>query len=164
MHGTLIEIRLTQRGRDVFERADALVEALDSNLAGDLSPDELKALKEMLARITRGGAPGSGCRGRGVALRFAYFGRSSGRQDSPIIRNSLPRRSALTIAATLTDSVISPSVPRPGRQCVLRNHAPSPYAGTLCSVVFTGSDHTQGGASCRSIPGSRSQPVMCSRR
>lgn len=52
MHGTLIEIHLTQRGREVFERADALIEALDSDLAADLSPDELKALKEMLARVT----------------------------------------------------------------------------------------------------------------
>jgi DNA-binding MarR family transcriptional regulator len=52
MHGTLIEIRLTQRGREVFRRADARIEALDSDLAADLSPDELKALKEMLARVT----------------------------------------------------------------------------------------------------------------
>ena len=52
MHGTLIEIHLTQRGREVFERADALIEALDSDLAGDLTPDELTALKEMLARVT----------------------------------------------------------------------------------------------------------------
>jgi DNA-binding MarR family transcriptional regulator len=52
MHGTLIEIHLTQRGREVFERADARIEALDSDLAGDLGPDELKALKEMLARVT----------------------------------------------------------------------------------------------------------------
>jgi DNA-binding MarR family transcriptional regulator len=52
MHGTLIEIRLTQRGREVFGRADARIEALDSDLAADLRPDELKALKEMLARVT----------------------------------------------------------------------------------------------------------------
>jgi DNA-binding MarR family transcriptional regulator len=52
MHGTLIEIHLTQQGRDVFKRADTRIEALDSNLAADLSPADLKALKEMLARVT----------------------------------------------------------------------------------------------------------------
>jgi DNA-binding MarR family transcriptional regulator len=52
MHGTLIEIRLTQRGREVFGRADARIEALDSDLASGLSPAELQALKEMLARVT----------------------------------------------------------------------------------------------------------------
>jgi DNA-binding MarR family transcriptional regulator len=52
MHGTLIEIHLTQQGRDVFKRADARIEALDSSLAADLSPADLKALKEMLARVT----------------------------------------------------------------------------------------------------------------
>jgi len=33
-------------------RADARIEALDSNLATDHNPADLKALKEMLARVT----------------------------------------------------------------------------------------------------------------
>jgi DNA-binding MarR family transcriptional regulator len=52
MGGTLIEIRLTRQGRDVFKRADARTAALDGSLAADLSPAGLTALKEMLARVT----------------------------------------------------------------------------------------------------------------
>jgi DNA-binding MarR family transcriptional regulator len=52
MRDTLIEIRLTRQGRDVFKRADARIVALDGSLAADLSPADLAALKEMLARVT----------------------------------------------------------------------------------------------------------------
>jgi DNA-binding MarR family transcriptional regulator len=57
MHGTLIEIRLTQRGREVFQRADARIEALDNDLASGLSPAELQALKEMLVVKPGNAAP-----------------------------------------------------------------------------------------------------------
>ncbi|BBA95990.1 putative MarR family transcriptional regulator [Actinacidiphila reveromycinica] len=52
MHGTLIEIRLTPQGRDLFERADARVSELDRDLAADLSPAELGTLKTLLTRVT----------------------------------------------------------------------------------------------------------------
>ncbi len=51
MHGTLIEIRLTAQGREVFEAADARVAALDAALGADLSAVELKALKGLLAAV-----------------------------------------------------------------------------------------------------------------
>lgn len=52
MHGTLIEIRLTPQGRDLFERADARVAELDTDLAAVLSPAELGTLKKLLTRVT----------------------------------------------------------------------------------------------------------------
>jgi DNA-binding MarR family transcriptional regulator len=52
MHGTLIEIRLTPQGRDLFDRADARVAELDTDLAADLSPAELGTLKALLTRVT----------------------------------------------------------------------------------------------------------------
>jgi DNA-binding MarR family transcriptional regulator len=53
LHGTLIEIRLTRHGRDLFDRADAQVAALDTALAGGLTDTELGTLKELLAKVTR---------------------------------------------------------------------------------------------------------------
>ena len=53
MHRTLIEIRLTRQGRELFERADARVSALDADLAVELTPAELASLKELLTRVTR---------------------------------------------------------------------------------------------------------------
>jgi hypothetical protein len=67
MRGTLIEIRLTRQGRDVFKRADARIAALAGSLAADLSPADLTALKEMLAPSHRRSVPGSGRRSRTVA-------------------------------------------------------------------------------------------------
>lgn len=52
VHGTLIEIRLTAAGRDLFATADARVAELDQRLGADLSPAELAALKELLSRVT----------------------------------------------------------------------------------------------------------------
>lgn len=51
MHGTLIEIRLTRQGRELFERADARVDDLDATLAADLSPAQLESLKRLLAHV-----------------------------------------------------------------------------------------------------------------
>ncbi|MBB4684717.1 MarR family winged helix-turn-helix transcriptional regulator [Amycolatopsis jiangsuensis] len=52
MHRTLIELTLTGYGRDLFERADARVSALDTDLAAELSPAELSTLKDLLTRVT----------------------------------------------------------------------------------------------------------------
>ncbi|GAA3526845.1 hypothetical protein GCM10022222_07290 [Amycolatopsis ultiminotia] len=51
MHRTLIELTLTEHGRDLFERADTRVSALDADLAAELSPAELTTLKELLTRV-----------------------------------------------------------------------------------------------------------------
>ncbi|WP_436777600.1 MarR family winged helix-turn-helix transcriptional regulator [Yinghuangia sp. YIM S09857] len=51
MHGTLIEIRLTDAGRELFARADARVADLDTVLAADLTAKELDTLKTLLAKI-----------------------------------------------------------------------------------------------------------------
>jgi len=48
----LIEIRTTPAGRSLFDRADEQVAGLDAELSGALSPAELKALKELLTRVT----------------------------------------------------------------------------------------------------------------
>ncbi|WP_327133140.1 MarR family transcriptional regulator [Streptomyces sp. NBC_01343] len=59
VHGTLIEIRLTERGAEVFAQADALVAKLDARLAEGLSPDEVAAVRDLLARIVHNAeAPG----------------------------------------------------------------------------------------------------------
>jgi DNA-binding MarR family transcriptional regulator len=57
MHGTLIEIRLTSAGRELFGRADAAAAELDRRLSAGLSPEELAVLKELLAKVitTAGG-------------------------------------------------------------------------------------------------------------
>ncbi|MEO3875146.1 MarR family transcriptional regulator [Nonomuraea sp. B12E4] len=51
MHGTLIEVRLTTAGRELFDRADAHVAELDSALAKELSAEELADLKHLLKRV-----------------------------------------------------------------------------------------------------------------
>ncbi|KAA9155293.1 MarR family transcriptional regulator [Amycolatopsis acidicola] len=51
LHRTLIEIRLTGDGRELFERADARLKILDADLGQDLSAAELKTLKELLTRV-----------------------------------------------------------------------------------------------------------------
>ena len=56
LHGTLIEIRLTETGRDLFARADARVAELDAALGAELAPEELAALKSLLARVADGAA------------------------------------------------------------------------------------------------------------
>ena len=52
LHGTLIEIRLTPVGRDLFNRADAKVAELDAALAGALTPAQLDALRKLLSKVT----------------------------------------------------------------------------------------------------------------
>ncbi|MTD54564.1 MarR family winged helix-turn-helix transcriptional regulator [Amycolatopsis pithecellobii] len=52
VHRTLLEIRLTDQGREVFDRADARVTALDNDLAANLTSGELKTLKALLAQVT----------------------------------------------------------------------------------------------------------------
>ncbi|WP_222848093.1 MarR family winged helix-turn-helix transcriptional regulator [Cellulosimicrobium cellulans] len=62
VHGTLIEVRPTPEGSDVFERADGRVAELDAALGAALEPAELDQLKSLLERVTRVardlGAPG----------------------------------------------------------------------------------------------------------
>lgn len=53
IHGTLIEIRMTERGAEVFATADALVAKLDARLAEGLSEAESAAVRDLLARIVR---------------------------------------------------------------------------------------------------------------
>ncbi|XVU22017.1 hypothetical protein ACQPZJ_32755 [Actinoplanes sp. CA-054009] len=52
MHGTLVEIRLTEGGRELFDRADRHVADLDAALASALTAGELKTLKELLSRVS----------------------------------------------------------------------------------------------------------------
>ncbi|MFI6150422.1 MarR family transcriptional regulator [Streptomyces sp. NPDC051109] len=59
IHGTLIEIRMTERGAEVFAQADALVAKLDARLAEGLSETESAAVRDLLTRIIRNAeAPG----------------------------------------------------------------------------------------------------------
>ncbi|GIM92204.1 MarR family winged helix-turn-helix transcriptional regulator [Paractinoplanes toevensis] len=51
MHGTLVEIRLTRAGRNLFAAADARVAELDAALSKSLDDVELGTLKELLTRI-----------------------------------------------------------------------------------------------------------------
>lgn len=53
MHGTLIEIRLTPHGKNLFDRADQQVASLDDALAGALTAGELATLKSLLAKVTQ---------------------------------------------------------------------------------------------------------------
>lgn len=50
-HGTLIEIKLTEAGRAVFEEADAVVDKLDSWLTAGLSPADIAVAREVLDRM-----------------------------------------------------------------------------------------------------------------
>ncbi len=50
-HGSLVEIKLTEPGRAVFEEADALVAKVEQRLAAGLSEQELATVRELLGRI-----------------------------------------------------------------------------------------------------------------
>jgi DNA-binding MarR family transcriptional regulator len=52
MHGTLIEVRLTAAGRELFDRADTHVATLDTDLAAELSSQEEAELKRLLTRVS----------------------------------------------------------------------------------------------------------------
>ncbi|ORB73894.1 MarR family winged helix-turn-helix transcriptional regulator [Mycobacterium scrofulaceum] len=51
LHRNLIELRLTEHGRQVYARADAEVAALDDQLAAGFAAAELRALKRALTHI-----------------------------------------------------------------------------------------------------------------
>ena len=50
-HGSLVEIKLTEPGRAVFEEADALVAKVEQRLAAGLSEEELATVRDLLGRI-----------------------------------------------------------------------------------------------------------------
>lgn len=50
-HGTLVEIKLTQPGRAVFEEADALVAKVEERVSAGLSEQDLATVRDLLARI-----------------------------------------------------------------------------------------------------------------
>ncbi|HEU5332192.1 MAG TPA: MarR family transcriptional regulator [Actinocrinis sp.] len=50
-HGSLVEIKLTEPGRAVFEEADALVAKVEHRLAEGLSEEELATVRDLLGRI-----------------------------------------------------------------------------------------------------------------
>jgi DNA-binding MarR family transcriptional regulator len=50
-HGSLVEIKLTEPGRAVFEEADALVAKVEQRLAAGLSEEELMTVRDLLGRI-----------------------------------------------------------------------------------------------------------------
>lgn len=52
VHGTLIEVRLTDEGRTLFTAADADVAKLDQALGRELASDELDELRDLLNRVT----------------------------------------------------------------------------------------------------------------
>ncbi|MEZ0366845.1 MarR family winged helix-turn-helix transcriptional regulator [Mycobacterium sp. pUA109] len=54
VHRTLIELRLTDRGRELFEVADARVADLDTDLAAEFSAAERDTLKTLLTRLADG--------------------------------------------------------------------------------------------------------------
>lgn len=56
LHATLVEIKLTEHGRAVFEEADALVAHLDERLADGVSEADLAMVREVLGRITENAA------------------------------------------------------------------------------------------------------------
>jgi len=51
LRASLVEIKLTEPGRAVFEEADALVARLDERLTAGLSEAELAVAREVLGRI-----------------------------------------------------------------------------------------------------------------
>ncbi|GEB49214.1 hypothetical protein SCA03_17650 [Streptomyces cacaoi] len=51
VHGTLVELRLTPRGRELFRLADARVTELDDHLAHGLTAAEVESLKGLLTRV-----------------------------------------------------------------------------------------------------------------
>jgi DNA-binding MarR family transcriptional regulator len=61
-HGTLIEIKLTDTGRAVFEEADAVVDKLDEWLTAGLSATDIAVARDVLDRMADNAA-------RAMALR-----------------------------------------------------------------------------------------------
>lgn len=57
VHRTLVELRLTPVGRQVFEDADAKITELDIQLADGLTPADLQRLKATLDRIVANATP-----------------------------------------------------------------------------------------------------------
>ncbi len=55
-HGTLMEIKLTDNGRAVFEEADALVDKLDGWLTAGLSPSDIALVRDVLGRMAENAA------------------------------------------------------------------------------------------------------------
>ena len=55
-HGTLIEIKLTDNGRAVFEEADALVDKLDGWLTAGLSASDIALVRDVLGRMAENAA------------------------------------------------------------------------------------------------------------
>ena len=51
MHGTLIEIKLTEHGRAVFEESDALVDKLEGRLTAGLSASDIALVRDVLDRM-----------------------------------------------------------------------------------------------------------------
>ena len=51
LHGTLIELRLTADGRDLFRRADAHIADLDDDITRGLTTSDLATLKTLLTRV-----------------------------------------------------------------------------------------------------------------
>jgi DNA-binding MarR family transcriptional regulator len=51
LHASLVEIKLTENGRAVFEEADALVASLDERLTDGLSDADLAMARAVLVRI-----------------------------------------------------------------------------------------------------------------
>ena len=52
LHATVIEIKLTEHGRAVFDEADALVARLEERLTAGLSEADLVMVREVLSRIS----------------------------------------------------------------------------------------------------------------
>jgi DNA-binding MarR family transcriptional regulator len=57
-HATLVEVKLTDPGRALFEEADALVAKVEQRLAAGLSAHELATLRELLVRIAANAGDG----------------------------------------------------------------------------------------------------------
>ena len=51
-HGTVIEIKLTENGRAVFEEADALVDKLEGRLTAGLSASDIALVRDVLGRMS----------------------------------------------------------------------------------------------------------------
>ena len=50
-YATLIEIKLTEQGRALFEEADAMVAKVEERLVAGLSEEEMAMMRDLLARI-----------------------------------------------------------------------------------------------------------------
>lgn len=51
LHGTLVEIKLTEHGRTVFAEADALVDNLEERLIAGLSAADIALVRDVLGRM-----------------------------------------------------------------------------------------------------------------